>query len=303
MNQSMYGYMKVGLVAFMAYPGIMKGEGDVVETIKKIAADDYFTAIEVTWIKDPLAREQVKKILATSKMAVAYGSSPRLLTAGLNVNAVDETARQAAIASLKEGLDEAHELGAHAFSFLSGTYTEDGKEDAFRSLVGSTAELCAHAKTLGDMRVVLEVFDYDVDKKSLIGPVELAKRYAQEISKRYDNFGLMVDLSHLPLLRETPEQSILPIRDYVVHAHIGNAVCADQSYTAYGDTHPRFGFPNGANDVPELAEFLRVLLDMGFLNTENPPIVSFEVKPWADEDPDIVVANAKRTLSEAWARL
>jgi hypothetical protein len=48
-------------------------------------------------------------------------------------------------------------------------------------------------------------------------------------------------------------------------------------------------------------EFLRVLKGIGFLNEKNPPIVSFEVKPFGDEDPDIVVANAKRTLNRAWA--
>ena len=151
--------------------------------------------------------------------------------------------------------------------------------------------------------MVLEVFDYDVDKRCLIGPAELARRYAQEVSKDYDNFGLMVDLSHLPLLRETAEEAIVPVRDHLVHAHMGNAVCADPSLVAYGDTHPRFGFPNSANDVAELAHYLRVLLDTGFLNTGNRPIVSFEVKPWGDEDPDAVVASCKRTLNEAWARV
>ena len=189
------------------------------------------------------------------------------------------------------------------FAFCSSRYDEDRKEEAFESLVRSTGELCAHAKGLGDMRVVLEVFDYDVDKRCLIGPVTLAKRYAEDIGERYENFGLMVDLSHLPLLRETAEEQIVPVRKYLVHAHMGNTVCADPSLEAYGDTHPRFGFPNSANDVAELASYLRVLLDIGFLNTENPPIVSFEVKPWADEDPDVVVANSKRTLNEAWAKV
>jgi hypothetical protein len=31
------------------------------------------------------------------------------------------------------------------------------------------------------MKVVLEVFDFDMDKNALIGPVELAKRYAGRI--------------------------------------------------------------------------------------------------------------------------
>lgn len=71
----------------------------------------------------------------------------------------------------------------------------------------------------------------------------------------------------------------------------------------YGDAHPRFGFSGGENDVEELVQFLKVLLDIGFLNEENPPIVSFEVKPYEDEDPEIVSANGKRTLNEAWTRL
>jgi sugar phosphate isomerase/epimerase len=236
-------------------------------------------------------------------MTVAYGAQPRLLTAGLNINDLNEDGRQVALASLKQGIDEAYEMGASGFAYLSGKYAESTKEESFQMLVKSTLELCRYAKTKGDMPVILEVFDYDIDKKSLIGPALLAKRFAREVRSECGNFGLMVDLSHLPLIRETAEQAILPIREYLVHAHIGNAVVRDPSMPAYGDAHPRFGFPNGENGVPELVEFLRVLKEIGFLNTKNPPIVSFEVKPWGDEDPELVIAGSKRALNEAWAKL
>ena len=62
----------------------------------------------------------------------------------------------------------------------------------------STQEICAYAATQGDIKIAHEVFDYDIDKCSLIGPVDLAKRYAEEITADFDNFGLMVDLSHIP---------------------------------------------------------------------------------------------------------
>ena len=303
MKESMYKYMRVGLIHFMAYPDTMAGEGPILETIRKIAVDDYFNAIEITWIKDDKVREQVKKMLETSHMTVAYGSQPRLLTTGMNINDLDDAARKKALDNLKEGIDEAYYMGADGFAFLSGKYEEDKKEEAFAALVDSTKELCAYAKSKGNLRIALEVFDWDVDKKSIIGPVDLAKRFAEEIRKEYDNFGLMVDLSHLPLLRESARESLIPVKDYIVHAHMGNAVAADPSLEAYGDAHPRFGFPNSENDVDELVEYLSVLMEIGFLNTKNPPIVSFEVKPWKDEDPDIVVANAKRVLNEAWARL
>jgi sugar phosphate isomerase/epimerase len=151
------------------------------------------------------------------------------------------------------------------------------------------------------MKIVHEVFDFDIDKKSLIGPASLAKRYAADIRKEYDNFGLMVDLSHLPLIRENAKEAILPIKEYLVHAHIGNCVVKSKDLPAYGDQHPRFGFPGGENDVAEVVDYLKVLLDIGFLNAKNPPILSFEVKPVGDEDPDLVVANAKRVLNRAWA--
>ncbi len=303
MNESMHKYMKVGLIHFMAYPETMKGEGPILETLKKIAVDDYFDAIEITWIKDEKVRKKAKKMLDTAHMTVAYGGQPRLLTTGLNINDTNEEGRLRAVAILKEGIDEAYEMGAVGFAFLSGKYSEDKKEIAYQALIKSTLELCTYAKSLGNLKIVHEIFDYDIDKKSLVGPVEVAKRYAEDIRKVVDNFGLMVDLSHLPLLHETAEQSILPIQPYLVHAHMGNCVVKDPGLVAYGDAHPRFGFPGGENDVDELVAYLKVLKEIGFLNEKNPPIVSFEVKPVGDEDSDIVIANAKRTLNAAWAKL
>jgi len=295
--------MKVGIIHFMAYPETMKGEGPIFETVKRIASDDYFSAVEITWIKDSETRRKVREILGQSHMTVAYGAQPRLLTTGLNINDLNEKGREKALCSLKEGIDEAYELGAQSFAFLSGRYEEETKEKSYDALVESTIELCNYAKSKGDMKISLEVFDYDIDKKSLIGPAWLAKRFAEDIKKTCGNFGLLVDLSHLPLLRETSREAILPVREHIIHAHIGNAVMKDPSFAAYGDAHPRFGFPNSENDVPELVEFLRVLLEIGFFNTMEPPVLSFEVKPWGNEDPEVVIASSKRVLNEAWARV
>lgn len=303
MNESLHKYMKVGLIHFMAYPQCMKGDGPIEETLKKIALDDYFDAVEITWIKDNETRQRAKKIIETSHMSVAYGGQPRLLTTGYNINDLNEEGRLTALATLKEGIDEAYEIGASGFAFLSGKYPEDKKEEAYQALVKSTKELCTYAKSKGNIPVLLEVFDYDIDKKALIGPAALAKRFAEEIRSEQDNFGLMVDLSHIPMIHETIEEALLPVKDYIMHAHMGNTVIQDPSIPGYGDTHPRFGFPGGENDVDELAHYLTVLKQIGFLNEANRPFVSFEVKPFGDEDPDLVVANAKRTLNLAWAKV
>jgi sugar phosphate isomerase/epimerase len=303
MNTPLYKFMRVGLIHFMAFPTTIKGEGPILETIRKIAVDDYFTSIEITTIKDEEERKKAKKMLETSHMSVAYGAQPLLLTTGLNINDLNEEKRKEALTRLLQGIDEAYEMGASGFAFLSGKYEEDKKEEAYQVLVKSTNELCSYAKSKGNIKIALEVFDYDVDKKSLIGPAPLALRFAKEIKAKHNQFGLMVDLSHIPLIHETIQESLLPIKDYIIHAHIGNCVVKNAEMAAYGDAHPRFGFPNGENDVEQVVEYLKVLMEIGFLNEEKPPIVSFEVKPFGDEDPDIVIANAKRTLNEAWARL
>ena len=85
MNDSIRKYMKPGLIHFMAYPSVIKGEGPIEETFRKIALDDYFEVAEITWIKDAVARKNVKKMIETSHMEVAYGGQPLLLTTGLNI--------------------------------------------------------------------------------------------------------------------------------------------------------------------------------------------------------------------------
>lgn len=303
MNESIHDYMKVGLIHFMAYPECGKGEGPIEETLKKIAADDFFDAVEITWIKDKKVRQNAKKIIEEANMAVAYGAQPRLLTTGLNINDLNGEKRLEALKTLKEGIDEAYEMNARGFAFLSGKYTLDKKSEAFDALVDSTKELCKYAKSKGDMKVLLEVFDYDVDKKSLIGPSKLAKIFAEEITEEYDNFGLIVDLSHIPLLHETIEEAILPVKEYILHAHMGNCVVKDPSMEGYGDQHPGFGFPNSECDAEELTEYLRILKFIGVLNKKNPPIVSFEVKPYKGESSEAVIEGAKKVLNEAWARV
>ena len=304
MQESMYKFMKVGLIHFMAYPQVMKGEGPILETLQKIAEDDFFTAVEVSWMNDAQVRQKAKKMLEVSHLTVAYGAQPRLLVKKLDLNSLDEAERREAINEVKDAVDEAYEIEAKGLAFLSGKDPGgDERKQAIKLLISSIKEICGYAKSKGNMGIALEVFDQDIDKKCLIGPAADARKVAEEVRREFDNFGLMVDLSHLPLLGETPEQAIMPVKDYLVHAHMGNCILKDKEHPGYGDQHPRFGIKGGENDVKELIEYLKVLLDIGFLNPENPPIVSFEVKPLADESSEVVIANAKRVLREAWGRI
>ena len=300
MEKSMKRYMKVGTILHVSYKEVGSGEGPILECLKKITTDPYFEAVEVAHMKDAQVRKKAVGMISCAHMVTAYGGQGLMLGAGLNINDLKEEGRQKAIAALKMGIDEAYEIGAQDFSFLAGRYEDATMEESFQALLASTRELCAYAKSKGNMPILCEVFDYDIAKKSLIGPVDRVKRYAGTICAEYDNFGLMVDLSHIPMIHETIEENLLPVRKFIRHAHMGNTVIKSPECPAYGDEHPRFGFPNSENDVTELADYLRLLLEIGFLNEEKRPIVSFEVKPFEDEDPDLCLAGAKRTLDLAW---
>ena len=170
--------MKVGTILHVSYKELGSGEGPILEQLKKIVTDPYFEVVEVAQMKDAAVRRAAAEMIAQAHMVSAYGGQGRMLGAGLNINDLHEEGRQKALASLKEGIDEAYQIHAADFAFLAGRYEEMTKEQSFQALVRSTRELCAYAAQKGNMPVLCEVFDYDIAKKSLIGPVDMVKRYA-----------------------------------------------------------------------------------------------------------------------------
>ena len=304
MQESFYRYMKVGIVHFMAYPQVLKGEGPILETLEKILSDNFFTAIEVTWMKDDAVLKKAKEMLASAHVAVGFGSQPPLLTQKLDLNSSIPAERKKAVDECKRSIDTAIFLNAQGVAFLSGKDPgEPQRKEAHKLLIDSLRQLCSYArsKSGGRLKVILETFDRQpFGKNCLIGPSEEAVEIAKALRIEYPGFGLMLDLSHLPLLNETSKKAITTAGDYLVQAHIGNCIMKDTQHPARGDFHPRFGVPEGENDVAELTEFLKTLLETKFLDTSKPPIVSFEVAPMFGESSEIVIANAKRVLQEAW---
>jgi sugar phosphate isomerase/epimerase len=301
MDDSLKKYMKLGIVHFMAYPQVLKGEGPVLETLEKTLSDDFFDVIEITTIKDSSVRQKAKQMLASSGMTVAYGGQPVQLVNKLNLNSFDTAERNRALEICKACVDEACEMGAVGVAFLSGADPgEARRKEATDILLDSLNHLCAFAANQGNIKVVLETFDRDIDKKALIGPNSEGAALSARVRQNHKNFGLMLDLSHFPLQHETPREALYAAKDHLVHAHMGNCMMQDPNIAGYGDQHPRFGISGGENGVPQLAEYLRTLLEVGYLNKKNPQILSFEVKPLGDETSGIVIANAKRALREAW---
>ncbi|MGE0628357.1 MAG: sugar phosphate isomerase/epimerase family protein [Hyphomicrobiaceae bacterium] len=303
MMESMYRQMRVGLVHFKAFPGIETGEGPILETLEKICADEFWTAVEVGWMKDYRVKNTARSLLDQSHLSVAYATQPKALSTKLNLNAFDPKERANAISSIKSCVDEAYDLGAEVVRIIAGKDPGDAKRaEAKKLLVDSLAQILDYGKEGGGkMKFTLKVFDRDIDKKNLIGRIGDAADVARELRSSYPNFGLLTDLSHFPLLDEEPEESIPQVRQYLDSVHLGNCVFRERRHAAYGDIQPRFGLPGGEIDTPQVTHYFRVLAKNGFFEKPERPIVSAEVRPvMAGEISDIVIANAKRVIRDAW---
>lgn len=294
MRESIHKYFQVGTIQWMSYP-----HREPMESLKAICRDDFFDAIELKGYGDK--NEEARALLAQSHLKVCYGAQPRLLGGKLNPNHIDEEERKKAQATLIEAVDEAEYLGAGGIAFLAGKWQPETKEQAYAQLLKTTRSVCDYAAAKG-MMVELEVFDFDMDKAALIGPAPYAARFAADMRTTHSNFGLLVDLSHFPTTYETSRFVIRTLRPYITHFHFGNAV-VEKGCDGYGDLHPRFGYPNSANDTPELLDYLRVMKEEGFFDAENPYVLSMEVTLRPGEDEEIVLANTKRVLNRAWALL
>lgn len=298
MRDWIHSYMKVGIVHFMAFP-----DADPADSIKRIAEDEFFGGIEIKSIPDDI-KDDVAKLLETSKLSVGFAAQAVLLGEKLDLNSPVPQQREAAISQIKLAMDEAYFFGARQLGVLSGPApTIEKREKARELLADSLVQICRYAKSKGNLGITLEIFDRDIDKKCLIGPTGEAVQIAKEVRRHYPNFGLMVDLSHLPLMKENSENALETTRDYLSHVHIGNCVLKDKNHPVYGDKHPSFGVTGGENDVAELRLFLKALMAIGYIGEGKQNVVAFEVKPQSGESSEVVIANAKRTLMEAWANL
>lgn len=296
----------VGLVHFMAFPECMTGEGPILDSLQTLLDDDFFQAVEMTHIADGAVRKEVARRIAASGKWLGYGAHPLILGGKLNIHSRDRVNRARSLARLKQAIGEAAEMGAKGFVVMSGT--DPGHE--FRSeetdiLVESLDRLCTWVReTESGMHLVIETFDRaGYGKNCLVGPTGEAVEIAKRVRERHPNFGILLDLSHLPLLNESPAESVPAAREVLVHAHVGNCVCRVPDDPYYGDNHPPFGFDSGENGVDELADFLQNLRTVGYLREGTRSVVSAEIRPMGDLTTADVIENTKQTLRAAWKRL
>jgi sugar phosphate isomerase/epimerase len=293
-------WLKVGIVHFMAFPQCIGGDGPILETVETIVNDEFFSSIEVGIISDERIRSQVADLLRVGSLKVGFGAQPVVLRGKLDFSSADPAVRRHAIETIKGVIPQAAQLGAGALAMLSGPdKPEEERPRAFERLHDALVEIGRACEAHG-LGLTLETFDRTVDKKALVGSNAEANGLAQEVRRSVPSFGLMLDLSHFPIQFEGIREAVIAARETLVWAHCGNAILKE-GHPLSGDNHPRFGHPDGFNGAAELRTYIDALINVGYLAPEKGSVLAFEVKPAPGESSQAVIANAKRTLKEAWA--
>ncbi len=293
----------------MAFPEMQSGGSHFAASIDRLAAMDFFGALEMGAVAAPADRAAVRKAAEKHGLKIAVGVQPVILGEGIDLNSADTDARIAAVRRLTALIDRSAEMDAGAFVILSGKDPGDqNRGAAYLRLKDSVERLAEHSGRLG-IDTVLEIFDRSVEKKALVGPAQEAADFADSVRiarAARPAFGLLYDMGHMPLLGETPHTALPILAPHLVEVHLGNCVLDPES-PIYGDKHPRFGYPGGIAGVAELVAFLRELFAVGFLREEvdgDPrPWVGFEVRPQAGETTEDILANIQTTWEAAWRQL
>ncbi|MDK6028640.1 TIM barrel protein [Ignisphaera sp. 4213-co] len=280
----------IGIVSFMVFPELMKTSEGASEKIRVLLEDPYFDLLEVTIIDDGEWRKLYELNKAYGKK-FALGLQPVILTRGVNPSPVDESERVRNVEILAKEIRVAGERGYKAVGICSGPNVEGpDREKAKNALIKSLIELASEAAKY-NMNLYLETFDVVWDRKRLAGALLETVKIVEKAREQAKNIYIMWDLSHAPLLNESPE-ILKSYPEFIGHIHIG---CAKQVGDKLLDTHPGFYRPGALNTEYDVAKLLTVLSDIKYRGA-----ISFEVRPEEGQHPLEVVNSAKSVLLRAF---
>jgi DhnA family fructose-bisphosphate aldolase class Ia/sugar phosphate isomerase/epimerase len=320
------------IVHFMAFPGprlgrtVMMGEAPekyMIDSVEAIAKTNYFKGIEVTIVKDPKLRAKLAALYKKHGFFVTFCAQPVQLINEDNlieptdICSIDEIERSNAVKRMKELIDEAYEIDAHAFCFLSGQDpgSEQGTRErrlALRSLTLSIKEMCRYnresAKKLKrkPLSMTLEIFDRVKEKNmknQLIGPSSDARTLAEEvkIDAGYDEFGLLYDISHMFLIYDgfnhEEVQVLHTLKPFLNWVHVANSI-SEKGHERYGDLHPSMDHPDGNVTPDVLKNFYTALMNIDFEGG-----IGLEVMPYGDQLSESVMYNGIASMKNAEAQI
>lgn len=299
MKNDIREYARIGFAHHMLYPQCMIDPDYHVQTLEAFLKRDDFEALDCCI---PYGEERRRRLIGQVSRCgkdVFYAAHLYLygtLTLGSPSLQVQEISKL----FFEEQIELAAAVGAGGITFGSGAAPDKSeRKGALAAFEDFCGWFCRALRPHG-MAALLEPFDWATAKKYLYGPSEECVAFIRSFEPEIDNFAILLDFAHVPLMQESFEHVVKTTAPYLERVHLGNCVMKDADHPLFGDQHPPMGIEGGEIDVPELAEILRCLLAVGYLNTEDRKGLVFEVKPFPDRTSEETATDQVERLRAAW---
>ena len=301
-------FFHLGLVVQAFFPEARERKSQALEIIRKLAADPFFQALEISGVEEQSLQRELAGIVRASGKSLVFSGGGYCRAGGHNLHDLEEGRREKAVQQVKKIIDEASDYGCSILYVMGFEAPAPPDRDlAHEKFAMSLADLSDYARgknPAAPLTLSVENFYLLTDTPFLIGPTLDFARMLRELRPKHPNLGLTFDTSHILQLKEDLAATFARVKDVIAHIHLSNCLLRDRSSPFYGDKHPPYGFLGSEIGIPELAGFLGTLKAQGyFLRTSSreKPILSLEVITPPGQTPEAALGEAKEAFQKAWA--
>ena len=259
------------------YPEAITDQKAHTDTLRELVTLPRLEAVDCwVWRTSEASREEIGILRACGKQ-VNYNIGDRFGEKPVFPASMEAAERRYALYILRREIGFAMECGAKKIVLGSGPDVPGMREDAKKRFADVLYDVFSDIPK--DVMICLEPTDRDMDKHFLFGPAAETADFVRRMRcGGLTNFGMLLDMAHIPLMHETLETAVRAAGETIVHVHLGNNIVSNPENPMYGDRHVPFGTPESAYTERDVAEFLRILNESGYLK-QDPCTVSFEVRP------------------------
>ena len=275
-------YCSLGINHHLIYPGVLDNAKLHEETLQALVQMNEFQVVDLSLPEDRIIRGRETVMLKQTGKEIIYNFPLFFLGENdLDPNSDDPDIIERTLEKARQHLEYAAQAGAKYVTFASGIDQGISKREKLRENFIQYSCLFGKEAEKYKITALIEPFDRSIGKNLVIGPTREAVEYIKSLHELgIFNIALMVDMGHVPLMGDTFEEAIMLSLPYLHHIHIGNCVMKNPESTYYGDKHPPLGIDSGENDMPELEEFLSILLKSGYMENGGKRSVSIEMQPY-----------------------
>ena len=288
--------LKLGLVTYASYPEIIADSDELLQRMQEFMLDSVFEVLEIPYSNNPKVSRELRSMAASSCVDLIVSAGPNFALENWTLCSPCDHIRQQGIDRMKRVIDFSNSIGASQVVFMSGADDPPYREEMLTLLRQSIEILLGYAHK--EQYLSLEPADREITHLQLLGPSTEVRDLLGDIPE--EQFGITLDMSHIPQLNEELRYACMTLGAQVSHAHLANTVLADRQHLCYGDAHPRLGIVGSEFSYQDASMFVQHLQQYCFMQRVyyplGLPVVSMEVKPMPDENNDLTLAGAKRDL-------